>query len=151
VAFGAARLQDRRDVLLEGYVPCGGRGRFLGYGERVAFSPSGDRILAGGEGNAVQILESQTGRIVDKLAGHAGEVWAIAIDRQNRWVATAGEDTTIRIWDAKTGKPLRTLRGHTGFIMSLAFSPDGRQLVSGSRDCTMKFWETAGWTSPANL
>jgi eukaryotic-like serine/threonine-protein kinase len=125
-------------------------GRSLGYGERVAFTPGGEHILAGGDGNTVQILDSKTGRIVEKLTGHAGEVWVVAVDHQSRWVATAGEDTTIRIWEAKTGKPLRTLRGHTGFIMSLAFSPDGRQLVSGSRDCTMKFWETAGWTGPEN-
>ncbi|MES2925152.1 MAG: protein kinase [Verrucomicrobiota bacterium] len=126
-------------------------GRALGYGERVAFSPNGDRIFAGGDGNTVQILDSKTGhRIADPLTGHTGEVWAVAMDRQGRWLASAGEDTTIRIWDAKTGKSLRTLRGHTGFIMSLAFSPDGGQLVSGSRDRTVKFWETARWIDPAN-
>ena len=99
----------------------------------------------------MQILDSKTGRsVAEPLTGHAGEVWAVAMDRQSRWVATAGEDTTIRIWDAKTGKSLRTLRGHTGFIMSLAFSPEGGQLVSGSRDRTVKFWETARWIDPAN-
>jgi WD40 repeat protein len=117
----------------------------LGYGERAAFSPDGQRVIAGGKGNTVKIWDANTGQELESLPGHTGEVWAVALDRESRWLATAGEDAIIRIWDAKSWKPLRTLRGHTGGIMSLAFSPDGRRLASGSRDHKVKFWETARW------
>jgi WD40 repeat protein len=142
-AWEPARLGQRQEPEL--VLP----GRVLGYGERVAFSPSGLQLVKGGEGNTVNIRDAKTGQELQNLAGHSGEVWAMALDRQGRWLATAGEDTTIRIWDAKSWKPLRTLRGHTGVIMSLAFSPDGRSLASGSRDFTVKFWETALWGESA--
>jgi WD40 repeat protein len=116
----------------------------LGYGERATFSPDGQRLLTGGRENTVRIWDAKTGHELKSLPG-PGEVWALALDRQGRWLASAGEDTTITIRDATSWKPLQTLRGHTGGIMSLAFSPDGRHLASGSRDHTVKFWDTARW------
>ena len=86
---------------------------------------------------------------LDTLRGHTGEVWALAIDREERWLATAGEDTTIRIWDLKSKQLARTLRGHMSVVMSLAFSPDGQRLASGSRDHTVKLWDTARWSEAA--
>jgi WD40 repeat protein len=124
-------------------------GLVQGYGQRVVFSPDGRRLIAGGEMNTVKIWDAQTGQPLQALSAHTGEVWAVATDRQNRWLASAGEDSTIRIWDATSGQLLRTLRGHTGVIMSLGFSPDGRRLASGSRDHTVKFWDTARWSEPA--
>jgi len=122
----------------------------LGYGERAAFSPTGQRLVTGGKGNTVRIWDAKTRQELETLPGHKGEVWAVALDRDSRWLATAGEDTTIRIWDAKSWKPRRILRGHTGAIMSLAFSPDGQRLASGSRDHTVKFWDTARWEESPN-
>ena len=103
--------------------------------------PDGDE----GKGNLIKVSDANTGEELNNLQGHTGEIWAIALDRQGRWLATAGVDTTIRIWAADSWKPVRTLRGHTGVIMSLTFSPDGDYLVSGSRDHTVKVWETARW------
>ena len=119
--------------------------RLLGYGDRVAFSPGGE-LVAGGEGNTVRIWQGDSEQVSKDLAGHKGEVWAVALDPRGRWLATAGEDTTIKIWDARSWQLLMTLRGHTGFIMSLAFSPDGKKLASGGRDHKVKIWDTVRWT-----
>jgi WD40 repeat protein/serine/threonine protein kinase len=111
----------------------------------VAFSHDGCYLATGGEGYTVKIWDAQTGRELETLRGHTGDVCAVAFSPDGRWLATAGEDTTVRIWDATSWKPRRTLRGHTGLVSSLAFMPERERLVSGSRDHTVKVWDVSRW------
>ena len=117
----------------------------IGFGDRVAFSPDGERLATGGEEHTVKVWDAKTGAPQQTLRGHTGDVFAVAFDRRGRWLASAGQDTTVRLWDTTTSPwELRhTLRGHTSFVMGLAFSPDGSRLVSGSRDRTLKVWDLA--------
>jgi WD40 repeat protein len=111
----------------------------------LAFSADGRCLATGGEGYTVQVWDVQTGRELEPLRGHTGDVCAVAFDPDGRWLATAGEDSTVRIWDATSWKPRLTLRGHTGPVSSLAFIPQSRRLVSGSRDHTIKVWDVTRW------
>ena len=113
----------------------------------VAFSPDYHRLATGGEENTVKIWDVETGKELQTLRGHNGDVYTVAFspDTDGRWVASAGEDCAVNVWDSHTGKLIRSLRGHTGLVSSIAFSRDGRRLISGSRDHTVKVWETAGW------
>jgi WD40 repeat protein len=126
--------------------------RTHGYGELLAFTPNSQRLVTVGEGHAVKIWDVKTGELVRLLHGHSGDVIAVAVSRDGRWLASAGEDTTIVLWGAAnlsegspTLEPRHTLRGHTSMVMSLAFSPDDRRLVSGSRDGTVKVWDMTRW------
>jgi WD40 repeat protein len=115
----------------------------VGMGARtLAFSPDGQRLVAGGKENTVIIWDVQTGQ-EQTLRGHSGDVWAAAFspDREGRWVASAGEDSTVKVWDSRTGELVRNFRGHRGLVTSLAFGPKGRWLFSGSRDKTVKVWD----------
>jgi WD40 repeat protein len=108
----------------------------------MAFSPDGRRLVVGGEKFTVTIWDVATGRELQTLRGHSGDVCAAAFspDPGGRWVASAGEDSAVKVWDSDTGTLIRSFRGHTGLVTTLAFSPDGRLLVSGSRDGTVKVW-----------
>ena len=109
----------------------------------LAFSPDSRRLVAAGEEHTVKIWDVQTGRELQTLRGHSGDVWAAAFspDPGGRSVASTGEDSTVKLWDSHTGTLVRSFRGHTGLVTSIAFSPEGRLLLSGSRDKTVKVWD----------
>jgi WD40 repeat protein/serine/threonine protein kinase len=121
------------------------RVQLIGFANSAAFTPDGRHVVTAAEEHTVKVWDAADGRLLNSLAGHTGDVYAVALSRDGRWLATAGEDTTVRVWDAKSWELRHTFRGHTGLVMSLAFSPDSQRLVSGSRDGTVKVWDRARW------
>jgi WD40 repeat protein len=118
--------------------------RVPGPSVNVAFGPDGRWLATGGEENTVQIWDVGTGKPLDTLRGHSGDVYAVAVGPDGRWVASGGEDSTVKVWDSRNEfRLVRSFRGHTGLVSSLAFSPKGGRLVSGSRDHTVKVWDVS--------
>jgi WD40 repeat protein len=111
----------------------------------VAFSPDSQRLVSGGADNTVKVWDVQTGRELQTLRGHTGDVYTVAFSPQDggRWIASGSEDSTVKVWDTRTEQPVRSFRGHTSLVCSLAFSPDGKRLYSGSRDTTVKVWDVS--------
>ena len=132
----------------------------------LAFSPDGT-ILAAGTRNANEMLgemlvdrtkraeirlwDLASGQIRKNLAGHFGEVFAVAFSPDGRLLASGGTDAIVRVWEVDSGKPLATLRGHTQPVNEVAFTPDGRTLLSASRDQTIKLWNLAAGTQVLTL
>jgi hypothetical protein len=75
------------------------------------------------------------------LAGHTGEVFALAFSSGGGQLASGGGDQTIRLWEPATGRELKVLRGHTGPVRALAFSPHRPLLASGGSDNTIRIWD----------
>jgi WD40 repeat protein/serine/threonine protein kinase len=80
---------------------------------------------------------------------HQDAVWAVAISRDGKRLASGGADKRIHIWDIETHRLRQTLEGHQAGVRSLAFSPDGRQLISGGFNGELRRWdlETAACVS----
>jgi WD40 repeat protein len=51
----------------------------------------------------VRIWEAATGQQRAVLAGHTGDVAAVAVAQDGSWLASGSLDGTVRIWDAATG------------------------------------------------
>jgi WD40 repeat protein/serine/threonine protein kinase len=133
--WDATRLDQKQDPrhTLNARVP--------GPSLNVAFSPDGRRLATGGDHNTIKIWDVESGRELDTLWGHTGEVYTVEFSRDGQWLASGGGDSTVKIWDGHSGELVGGFRGHTGLIGSLSFSPDGRRLVTGSRDKTVKVWD----------
>ena len=103
----------------------------------LVFSSDG-KILASrgilkifGDGNEIQLWETDTGAELFTLEGHTGTVSEYTFSPNSKVFASGGEDGIIVLWDVETGKSLLNLTGHTKPISALAFSADSTTLVSG--------------------
>lgn len=113
------------------------------------FAPSPNGSSASRPRQPPRTAETETWQCVQTLAGHEGEVTALAISPGGRILASGSSDNAIRFWSLETGELLHTFAGrslwtgdgHCGGISTLTFSPDGETLASGSDDGTIKWWD----------
>jgi WD40 repeat protein len=107
------------------------------------FSPDGKKILTEGPNSTVQIWDIETGKVIQKLEGHARGGASAVFSPDGKKIISAGSDNTARIWDAETGKMLHTLTGERP-VNSVAFSPDGKKVITGDdtggRDVPTRIW-----------
>ena len=104
---------------------------------------SDNGYVAGVSGiNEQQFWDVVSGKLLPKLKGQSGIVWAGALSPDGAVIATAGADNTARLWDARTGHQLSVLRGHNGIVSFVAFSPDGRTLATAGFG-NARLWDVA--------
>ena len=104
----------------------------------------------------IRVWDIKSKREVRKILGQVGsdfgQIYAIALSADNRWLAVggflAGKDAqdaedrgAIRIYDFRSGQLIKLLRSHTATVFDLAFNADGSRLISGSADNTVKVWD----------
>jgi WD40 repeat protein len=89
--WDATRLEQGGLEAVEVPLP---RGLSPGICLNVAFSLDGRRLAMACEKSTVKIVEVETGRELQTLEGHSGDVYAVAFspDPNGRWIASAGED-----------------------------------------------------------
>lgn len=109
-------------------------------------------LVSAGDDMLVKVWDSQTGRLVRTLQGHApltpqGHVTAlyvVAVSPDGKHLASADRIGAVRVWDLASGKLLQSFdvpvlytydprqrKRSIGGIRALAFTPDGSQLAVG--------------------
>ncbi|MBR4685041.1 MAG: PD40 domain-containing protein [Candidatus Methanomethylophilaceae archaeon] len=114
--------------------------RTLAGGGTAAFDPHDERIVAT-SGNAVIVLDSQTGEILHILTGHSHPINSVAFSPDGKRIVSASDDWTVKIWDSRTGSLLHSWEGHQKVVESVSFSPDGRYVASASNDGAIMLWD----------
>ncbi|TWP48468.1 WD40 repeat domain-containing protein [Lentzea tibetensis] len=79
----------------------------------------------------LRIWDTSTGKLRATLAGHHGEVSAVAVSPDGTWIATGGTDGTIRTWDVATREMRVTMRSRAHRVNAVVIAPDGTWLASG--------------------
>ena len=110
-------------------------------GNVLAFSPDGARFVTPTFGGTAEMWLVGRSRPVALLAGHSGQVYAVAYSGDGRLVATGSTDGTARIWNARSGRQLLVLSGAEAPVNSIVFSPDSRRLIASSGDGTVRSWD----------
>lgn len=119
----------------------------------LAFSPSGDELVAGDNAGSLWIWkldgigvagnEPPQPQRLDTGAiggGQAGLVWQVAFNPDGAMLGIALGDGSLQLWDARSGERIWAAHAADSAITSLAFSPDGRWLASGSLDARLRLW-----------
>ncbi len=123
-----------------------GRSRTLptvdpGIPNSVALSPDGRTLAVGDQDGTVIVRELPSGRIVDRLTGHATRVLGLAFSPDGKTLYSCSLDGAIFAWDVGTGRrfgrPFGTSTGPDFTVgpderevaPPLAVSPDGRRFA----------------------
>mgnify|MGYP001264933902 CR=1 FL=1 len=117
----------------------------------LAFSSDGHRLVLGLWNGAIQLVETDSGALLQTLEGHNSYINSVAFSPNGNKLASGSSDGTIRLWDAESGAPLQTLEGHTDIVTSVVFSPDGSRLASSSDDKTIQLWDSESGESLHSL
>lgn len=72
--------------------------------------------------------------------GHYGQVLALALSTDFKFLASSGQDHIVNIWNPDTLTHLHTFTGHRDQVTALAFRRGQNQLFSASHDKTVKVW-----------
>ena len=76
---------------------CFNEGRLNDLGA-VAFSPDGQRVLAGSRNGAIGLWDLNRKQFLQKFTGHNGQVRRVAFSPDGRLALSAGQDNTLRLW-----------------------------------------------------
>jgi WD40 repeat protein len=111
---------------------------------RLALSPKGDLIAAGGEDGRLRIWAFATGSPVAVLPSGGWQVQDVAFDPTGRRLASVGGfGNVVRVWDVVKKEHVVDCRGHTDVVYAVAFSGDGKLMATGSWDGTARLWAAA--------
>lgn len=126
---------------------------------RISLSADGRVLATGSTDKTVRLWSLPDGRLIRTLRvpigpGNEGEIRAVALSPDGRFVAAGGWDAGydkfggdhIYVFDTVTGAVTQRLSGQTEFVSHMEFSPDGRHLaVAMHGRGGLRIWDTRSW------
>ncbi|KAK4986512.1 SCF ubiquitin ligase complex subunit cdc4 [Elasticomyces elasticus] len=113
-----------------------------------------EKILTGSDDTNINIYDTKTGVLRNRLEGHEGGVWALQYE--DNALVSGSTDRSVRVWDINTGKCLQIFQGHTSTVRCLTIlkptqvdeesdgtpimMPKETLIITGSRDSTLRVW-----------
>ena len=114
-----------------------------------------EKILTGSDDTKINVYDTKTGALKNRLEGHEGGVWALQYEGDT--LVSGSTDRSVRVWDIKTGRCSQVFQGHTSTVRCLVIlkpvqidtAPDGTPImmpkepliITGSRDSTLRVWK----------
>jgi len=131
---------DRPFLVLE-------QGRHTARVSRVLYTPDGRAIVTASWDKTIRVWDAKTFQLLRTLRvpaqpGNEGQIFAMALSPDQRFVAAAGysvgagdpkqyKGDYVALLDFQTGKLLDVAYSHRQSVLALAFSRDGKKLASG--------------------
>jgi WD40 repeat protein/serine/threonine protein kinase len=116
-----------------------------GYGEILAVSRSGSRIISRPDGpdGPIRVINPRSGAVISTLRNARGAVDASAFTPQETRVVISFADRRLGLWDAGSGEGLIEPSVRPWWLTFLAFNADGTQLVAGPPDGSIVILDAA--------
>jgi WD40 repeat protein len=110
----------------------------------VAAVPGTGHLACGVDDGSVVLVDVDSGEVRATLAGHRGQVLAVAVSADAALLATAGQDGTVRLWDLPARRQLRVLGDGGAAMRGVAIAPDGTLVAAGWEGIT-RIWDATTW------
>ncbi|KAG1811635.1 WD40-repeat-containing domain protein [Suillus variegatus] len=112
--------------------------------QSISYFPDSQRIISGSWDKTTRQWDLKVGKEIEEARGVCeGQVWAVAVSKDGRWVVTAsggdGDRAELKACEVETGI-VRTFAGHSRRINCIDISADNTLLASGSEDKTTRIW-----------
>jgi WD40 repeat protein len=122
----------------------------------LAFSPSGDTLVAGDNADALWVWSQDSFKpggngplqprrldsgVVDN--GQKGLVWQVAFSPDGGLLGAALGDGSLQIWDAGSREKIWSAQLADSAVTSLAFRPGGAWLATGGLNASLQIWGLA--------
>lgn len=118
----------------------GSAGVFSQWARSLAVDPATGRVFAGTADRAIHVLDAAGGRELFAIAGHSGEVWALAVSSDGGTLASADSEGEIRFHATADGRLLGSAAALGKSVRSVAFLGANR-LASGCDDGLVRIHE----------
>lgn len=100
----------------------------------LVFGPGAKQLISGSEDRSIRVWSTSDGKLVRQLSGDIGEVRALALTPDGRWLAAAGRQGSVRLRRMPTGATVWTAdRDRVSEVLSYHLSNDGQLLATGGR------------------
>lgn len=113
-----------------------------------------DKILTGSDDTNINVYDTKTGALRNRLQGHEGGVWALQYD--GNVLVSGSTDRSVRVWDIEKGEQMQVFHGHTSTVRCLqilqptkvgetdkglpVMLPEQPLIITGSRDSNLRVW-----------
>ncbi|KAJ4295332.1 SCF ubiquitin ligase complex subunit cdc4 [Kalmusia sp. IMI 367209] len=114
-----------------------------------------DKILTGSDDTNINVYDTKTGALRNRLVGHEGGVWALQYEGNT--LVSGSTDRSVRVWDIEKGKCTQVFQGHTSTVRCLVIlkptkigdtfdgqpimMPKEELIITGSRDSSLRVWK----------
>jgi WD40 repeat protein len=105
------------------------------------FSPDGKILASAGADHQIMIYDGITGRRLQSLKGHDGDVWGLEFNSDGNTLATACHGKRVIVWDVVTWQQQAAIRTHPDGLSSMSISPDGKMVATGGEDRRVRLWD----------
>ncbi len=106
----------------------------------VAFGTDGRRLASGGD-QTVRLWDLASGKEVQVLTGHKGEVVHVAFDPRGSRILSVSGDQTARVWDLGGAGDTSLCNTQESHPRDVAFTPDGEQAITLSWHRRIEIWD----------
>ena len=96
-------------------------------------------VASAGADRTVRLWRAETESLTRTYRIPAGEIAALDISSDGRYLAAAVTDGSIRVWSNSSSRAIRTFKVHQARVGAIAFGPD-RLLATASDDGKVKVW-----------